>query len=273
MLIDWFTVVAQLINFAILVVALKYLLYDRILEAMDKRRQEFVDREEETRRLTREAEQEARRLEEERRKIEANWDDMIAEARREADDRRRELLAEARSAVETQEQQWRDSLRSRHDLLLTELQRETGEQATEITRRAFADLAHADIEAGMIREFVARIDALAQSVDDEMVDAVRKDADTPLTVCSAFEISAEQRSEIRQALRRFVGDDEREIEWELDRDLIAGIVVGLGARRIGWTIDTYLEGVRGRFADLMRTQLEEAAEEELSPDPGETETP
>ena len=38
MLIDWFTVVAQIVNFAILVLALKFLLYDRVTGVMEKRR-------------------------------------------------------------------------------------------------------------------------------------------------------------------------------------------------------------------------------------------
>jgi hypothetical protein len=38
-LINWFTVIAQIVNFLILVVLLKYLLYDRIIKAMDERRQ------------------------------------------------------------------------------------------------------------------------------------------------------------------------------------------------------------------------------------------
>ena len=37
MLINWFTVLAQIVNFLILVVLLKYLLYNRIIKAMDER--------------------------------------------------------------------------------------------------------------------------------------------------------------------------------------------------------------------------------------------
>ncbi len=38
MLIDWFTIIAQIINFLVLVALLKYFLYGRILQAMDRRR-------------------------------------------------------------------------------------------------------------------------------------------------------------------------------------------------------------------------------------------
>lgn len=282
MLIDWFTVVAQLVNFAILLVALKFLLYDRIIEAMEERRRDFAQREQETERLRREAEEEAKRIEENRREIEANWEDMIEEVRREAEERRHELLEEARTEAEEQERKWRDSIRSRQEQLLTELQRSTGEQATAITRRALADLANSELEKEMIEEFIVYLhDLVHEEQDGEIIEAFRADEKAPLLVRTSFEPAEEQRDEIRKALRDLVQNPEREIEWERDPDLVAGIVVRVGARSIGWTIDTYLEDLHGTFGEMLRRQMEEAAspetgdeiEEPAAPehDQGETE--
>jgi F-type H+-transporting ATPase subunit b len=258
MLIDWFTVVAQIVNFVILLVALKYLLYDRVLEAMERRRREFAEREAETERLQKEAEREASHLEERRREMEANWENMIDEARREADERRRELLEEARAEVEQQERQWRDSIRARQDRLLAELQQSTGEQATAITRRALSDLADADLEGGMVAEFVGRLEELTEAHDDEVVQALRDEGeDVPVRVRTSFELTDVQRDEIRRTLRKLVEDGHREVEWERDPDLIAGVVVEIGARSIGWTIDSYLDSLRESFAEVVRRQIEE----------------
>lgn len=258
MLIDWFTVVAQIVNFVILLVALKYVLYDRVLEAMERRRQDFAEREAETERLQEEAEEEASRLEEQRREIEANWEDMIDEARREADERRRELLEEARAEVEQQEQQWRDSIRAKQDQLLSELQQSTGQQAAAITRRALSDLANADLEGGMVDEFVDRLEELTKATGGEVVQALRdEERDEPVRVRTSFELTDDQRDEIRRTLRKLTEDGQREVEWERDSDLIAGVVVQIGARSIGWTIDSYLDSLRESFADVVRRQIEE----------------
>ncbi|MFP3883009.1 MAG: F0F1 ATP synthase subunit delta [Actinomycetota bacterium] len=265
MLIDWFTVLAQLVNFVILLVVLKFLLYDRILEAMDKRRASFAEREETTERLRREAEEETRRLEERRKEIEANWEDMIEEARREAEDRRRELMEEARTEVEHQERQWRDSVRSNQDRLLTELERSTGEQAIAISRRALQDLADADLEGEMVREFAHRLEE-AKS-DDAEIAATLRESDHPLTVYTSFELDETSRQTIRETLRDLVGDPGREIEWERDPDLVAGVVVRVGARRVGWTIDQYLEALRGAFEAVVRSHMEAPGDiDELQPD-------
>ena len=71
MLIDWFTVIAQLINFTILLVALKLLLYDRIVEAMEERRRTIEEQEERAEQARREAEERAEELEEDRHELRA----------------------------------------------------------------------------------------------------------------------------------------------------------------------------------------------------------
>lgn len=258
MLIDWFTVVAQLVNFLILLVALKFLLYDRILEAMDQRRERFIEREVETQRLLAEADDEAERIRADRADLEANWEEMIAEARREAADRRLELLEEARSQVEVREAQWMESLRDSQDRLLDQLQRETGERAIVITRHAMRDLADAELQESMVDVFIDRLAELRRAEDSAVLAALRSDDPVPIVVRTSFALSDVQRRAVRAALHELLSDPNREIEWVRDPDLIAGMVIVLGARSIGWTIDTYLAAVRAGFAEILRHQVEEA---------------
>jgi len=44
MQIDWFTLIAQIVNFLILVWLLKHFLYDRMVDGMDKRREKISSR-------------------------------------------------------------------------------------------------------------------------------------------------------------------------------------------------------------------------------------
>ncbi len=258
MLIDWFTVVAQLVNFLILVVALKFLLYDRVLGAMDQRRRRFMEREVETQRLLSEASDEAERIKADREDLEANWEEMIAEARREAADRRRELLEETRAQVEVREEQWMASLRDSQDRLLDQLQQETGERAIEITRHAVRDLADTDLEASIVDVFLERLSELDGTGESDVVAALRSDGRDPVVVRTSFALTESQRDSVRAALHRLIADPSREIEWIRDPDLVAGVVIVVGARTIGWTIDTYLAAVRASFAEILRHQVEDS---------------
>lgn len=266
MLIDWFTVVAQLINFVILVVALRYLLYGRIVDAMERRARSIATREEAAEEQRRIAEERADELERERRQLQARRDDILEEARNDADQRRRRLLDEARREVDRQEEQWAESVRARRERLLAELQQATGEKSVAIARRLLEDLADVELEGEVVRGFVRRLDE-SNGRSDETAEALRAD-ESPLYVRTAFDLTDQHRDRVRTALRDLVGDEEREIEWERDPELVAGIVVRAGSRSIGWTVDDYLDGLEDEFAELLRAELgSETPERE--PQPGE----
>lgn len=264
MLIDWFTVVAQAINFVILVVALKYLLYDRITEAMEKRRQAISTRERAAEEASREAEEARQELERERRELEARREEMLAEAGREASQRKRELLAGVRGDVERQEEEWRESVRLRQERLLGDLQRLTGEKAISITERLLHDLVDESMERALIGKLTERIGDLPEEERNTLADALRSDH-SPILVRGAFDLSEESRQRIRHALEDLAGDLERDLTFQHDPDLIAGIVIQAGPQTVGWTMGGYLEDLEKEFADVLRGELRAAGDGEGGP--------
>jgi len=99
-LINWFTVVAQIVNFLVLVFLLKYFLYDRVIRAMDQREQKIQQRLQEAEEKKQEAEQEAEAYGKKNRDFDAKREEMLAQAKKEADARRKELTEEARQTVD-----------------------------------------------------------------------------------------------------------------------------------------------------------------------------
>jgi F-type H+-transporting ATPase subunit b len=269
MLIDWVTVIAQLVNFAILLVALKFLLYDRIVDAMEARRKAIVEREAAAERRRHEADEEAERLEQQQRELDARRDELIADARRDAADRKNELMEEARAEVERHEAQWNDSIRDRQDRLLTELQRTTGTQAVAICRRALRDLVDADLEDRIVAGFLERLAADEDAVHAAFTEALQGADSTPLLVTTGFEPSDDLRDEIRTELRELADSDPLELEWALDRDLIAGVVVKAGAREVGWSIRAYLDGLAEVFEAVVRDHLDPATDAPAAEDTAE----
>jgi len=257
-LIDWFTVVAQLVNFAILLVVLKFLLYDRIVQAMEERRRAIAEREGQAEQRRREADEKATQLDEERRELADRRRDLLDEARRHAEERRAELLEEARERVAEQEKQWKESVRTERIDLLTELQRATGEHARAIARRLLRDLADADLEERLVHGLLDRVDAIPEEERREFVDAVHSQ-DQPLVVSTAFEIGSDQRRRLAERLRELAGDPDREIQWERDPELVAGAVISGGGRQITWTVDGYLAGLREEFEDRLAAGRMEGA--------------
>lgn len=260
MLIDWFTVVAQLVNFAILVVALKFLLYDRLMDAMEKRRASIAQQEAKAEEGAREAEEELTRLRKDRLELESQRDEMLEQTRREADERRRQLLREARAEVEQQEEEWRASVRTRQERLLGDLQRLTGEKAVAVTRRLLADMADRSLQEALTAALVERIGRIPEEERSAIAEAVRS-SDAPILVRSAFDPSVADRENVDKVLGELVGELDRPVSWELDPGLVGGIVLQAGARTVGWSVEGYLEEVERELAELLRAEVGPAGRE------------
>ena len=113
MLFDWFTVAAQLANFAILVWLLKRFLYRPVLDAMDAREKRVRETVAAADRQKAAAEEETKRLREQQDAFAAQKEALLEKAREEAAATRDELLAQARKEADASQTQRRDLARSR----------------------------------------------------------------------------------------------------------------------------------------------------------------
>ncbi|MCF8066354.1 MAG: hypothetical protein K9K36_13980, partial [Desulfarculaceae bacterium] len=110
MLIDWFTVAAQVVNFLILVWLLKHFLYDRIIKAIDQREADIAARFEEAEAKQDAAARKESEPDQRRRELEEQSGSLLAEAKEQAEQRRQELVAQAKQEVEGQRDNWREAL-------------------------------------------------------------------------------------------------------------------------------------------------------------------
>ena len=120
MLIDWFTIAAQIVNFLVLVWLLKHFLYGRIVSAIDAREKKIAAG------LTDAAakEQVSRRsncdlYQAKLADFEKQQETMLANARLEADKRRNELIEAAREQVRLLETKWQEDLDRERNAFLT----------------------------------------------------------------------------------------------------------------------------------------------------------
>ena len=112
MLINWFTVAAQIVNFLILVALLKHFLYGPIVAAMTAREGRIAAQLTEAQQKSQAAEQEEASLRQKIREIEEQRQEMLTEAGRQAEAHKQELFSQARQEVEQIRQKWAASLRA-----------------------------------------------------------------------------------------------------------------------------------------------------------------
>jgi F-type H+-transporting ATPase subunit b len=249
MQIDWLTVVAQIVNFLILVWLLKRFLYRPVLDAMTRREERIAARLAEAAQREDEAEDRAREYREKSEALEQARNEKIEEARDAAEREGRSLLDKARHEIDEQREKWRDALRREHEDLRKTLEREVIESAVNISRRALADLADADLENGIIRTLLRRLQDLPREKRKLFAEASE-----PLRLSSSFDLDQETRERLREALATSA-----ELEYRRDDGLLCGIAVIGGGHKLEWNVADYLDDIDTRVHDLLAAPTAERA--------------
>jgi len=252
MLIDWFTVVAQAVNFLILVWLMKRYLYQPILKALDAREKriaaELADAN------AKEVEAEAEREEFKRKNDEFDrlHTALLGKATDEATSERQRLLDAARKDADSLRARLQDSLRNEYQHLNEEIARRTRAEVFAIARKALTDLAGTGLEERMVEVFVCQLRGLGQE-EKESLAAMLKSPDIPVLVRTAFELALPQRALIETTVRENLSAG-IPIRFEVVPDLVSGIELIMQGEKIAWSIADYLASLNKGVNDLLKAQ-------------------
>lgn len=250
MLIDWFTVAAQIINFLVLVGILKYFLYGRIIRAMREREDKIAARLSEAEEREQEARQELEKYQRQNEELARKQEQMLAQAREETELERKKLLREAREEVDRAKARWHETLAREKDAFLADLRQRAGRQVLEVARRALADLANADLEEHIVRIFSQRLNEMDADKLHILHSTLQRDRN--VMIVSSFELSEEAKKTIAEILRRHGGNNIN-LKYQVSPEVISGIELKIPGHKIAWSLDHYLESLE----EDLRSALEE----------------
>lgn len=253
MQIDWFTLIAQIVNFVILLALLKHFLFDRIVATMDKRRDKIAAELSSAEQKEKQAEEQLQKYRRQEEELQARQDAILEDAREEAKRKRQELIDQARKEVESQKANWKESLERQQKDLENELRRQLGAQVYAVSRKVLADLANRDIEKRIVEKFIRQLEEL----DDEMrkrIGSLLENLKGSLLVITSFEPSPADKKRITEAIRSQLVDGV-ETRYETSSELIGGIVIEADGRRVAWTIDGFLSELENRLAEMVERSV------------------
>ena len=264
MLIDWFTVGAQALNFLILVWLMRRFLYKPILSAIDAREkriaQELADADAKK--------SEAQKERDEFQRKNADWEQhrpaLFKKATDEAEAERGRLLDEARKTANDLSAKRREGLRVDATNLNQAIAREAQEQVFVIARKALADLATTTLEEQMCNVFTRRLHEMG-SADKLALGGAMKAATTPSLIRSAFDLPANQRAAIQDALNRSFSAD-LPLRFEKAPDLVSGIELTANGQKIAWSISNYLTSLETAVGELLKGKKPVVGEGEPQPE-------
>jgi F-type H+-transporting ATPase subunit b len=253
-LLDPFTVVAQIFNFLVLVFLLRRFLYGPIVRAMQEREERVLAREEDAEAARQEALQEAAAYRERNSELERAGHEMLAQARAEAEAERRAQINLAREEIEELKARWHQALEREQSEFLDELRRRIAGQVHVIARKALQDLADADLEQRMVDRFIGRVRGMDPGERHEIIAAARRSGED-IVVTSAFELPQETTERLLEAVRREVGDGIG-VHFDRSHDLMLGIEMRAHGHKLSWTLDAYLDSLAENLFDALEAETE-----------------
>lgn len=244
MLIDWFTVGAQTLNFLILVWLLKRFLYKPILDAIDGREKIISKKLSDADQKNSEALKEREEFQKKNSVFDQQRAALLSQATTEVQAERQRLLDVARLAADTLRSKQQAALQSEEQHMHEAITRRTHEEVFALTRKMLADLAGATLEERMTEVFVKCLQALDGDAKESLIQAWKtaaiKTSPEPMRVRSAFVLPPAQQGALQQALRDLLSA-EIEIEYETAPDLLSGIELNLNGQKLAWNMHDYLE--------------------------------
>jgi F-type H+-transporting ATPase subunit b len=216
MLIDWFTVSAQITNFVVLVWLLKRLLYKPVLDAMDRRERTVVAQ---------------------LRDAEAMRERLLEEVRRESETLRKKWLA----TLQEERNAWREELAAR-------VQREI----FAIARQTLRDLAGEELEQRIAHVFLGRIRALTGEEKSRLVTCLETSR-RPALIRSALDLPDSIRTRIEDTIKATL-TPMVQLQFQTVPELLGGIELALDGHKIAWSIEGYLSSLEESVSQFVGTK-------------------
>jgi F-type H+-transporting ATPase subunit b len=257
MLIDWFTVVAQALNFLILVWLLKRFLYKPILNAIDAREKRIATELANADARMTEAGQERDEFKRKNEEFDHQRAALLNKVEDEAAAGRQRLLDEARKESDTLRIKWQEALRSEHQSLSEELTRRTREEVFAIARKTLTDLATTTLEGEMTDAFVRRLRELSSEEKGALQSAFEA-ASTPAIIRSTFDLPSAQRTAIEGVVKEVLAI-KTQVQFEIAPDLVSGIELTANGHKIAWSIGNYLASLKKSVDDLLNSRPKQTA--------------
>lgn len=255
MLIDWFTVGAQTLNFLILVWLMKRFLYQPVLDAIDAREQRIAQELADAAQKQAQAQQEREEFQKKNTDFDQQRDTQRSQLKDEISTERQRLLDEARQAANALQIKRQEALISELQTLQHDIARRSREEVLGIANQVLTDLADTTLEARMVEVFTQRLRELDVAAKTELTQALNTAAN-PVQVRSAFVLSPQQQAAIRSALADTLSS-EIQMQFDTAPGLISGIELSANGWKLAWNMADSLASLEQRIAELVQAQTEQ----------------
>lgn len=236
MLIDWFTVIAQIINFLVLVGFLKFFLFDPILDRVDNRRKEMLEKQENTEKKLNEAEEKKQTYQKKLDEIEKEAKNRLQKADEEAKNEKNRQLKDIRNQIKQKEQVWIEGLEKEKKEHMDQIKKQMELAIFSGIKKILKEFYDTEFQEKMLKNFLQKIEKIK---DDEIKNV------ESLKFFSSFVITNEWKEKMKVTIKKKFG--EKKIDFEQDEKVLGGVMIEANSHRIIWNPMNYLDSLEKSF--------------------------
>lgn len=247
--INWFTVIAQIFNFLLLVWLLKKFLYKPVLIAIDEREKNIVARLNEADAKKEKAIKEHDEFIDKNKQFDAEKQNMMDVAIAGAKVQNDKLFEDARIQIDAQHIKQQQAIVDMENNLKTNVTQKTQQAILNVSKKVLADLASVDFETLVVAFFIKKLQALNDEAAEQLKTSFKL-SNKPLLVQSAFPIDELQQNEIKSAVENLL-EIPTAIEFVQTPEIISGIELSTSGYKLAWSISAYMAALQQNLeADL-----------------------
>jgi len=213
---------------------------------MDERENAIISRQKVAENAKREAQAEAQSYRKKKEELSAEHEELLIKAKEDAKEFRADMMKKARDEIEETKIDWQRDLQRQRDDFISDLRKYSGQQLYAISRRALKDLANEDLDQQIMIVFINRLKNLEEPERKTIRDFL-KDSEQIITVRSAFKVPDDVQQKIKDVLSSHAEADVR-VQFEMEDDLISGMVMSAKNVEIAWSIAGYLDSLEADFS-------------------------
>lgn len=235
MAIDWFTVVAQILNFLILIWLLKKLLFRPIMNAMERRELGISGRLQQAHLQKADAEALQQQYQQHLQQLQTEKDAMMLQAREEAENEKTALLQCLNDEIQRKKAQFETEIQQQQQGLGGQISRALTEKTLALSDSLLRQLAGQSLEQHIIDHFLAHLTGLPEQEQNAVRQTLLQHS---ATIISRFQLDQATRQKLEDWVNEFAPGCE--LAFSQRDSLICGIALEAGGHSWEWTIERYL---------------------------------
>ena len=232
-------VIANWVNFFILVWLMAKFLYRPIINAMNEREKRIAANIKDAAEKADVATKEAETYRLKNAEFDKNREAELNKMREEIESLRKSMSAEVKSEVEELRKRWKDELDNERRSLAEDAKRVAAKQFSEFAVHVLKDLADETMEERIASKFVSRIENLSSEDKAKLASAVG--AADSVSLRSSFALSKAAQDKIVAAVKKASGKDALDVEVKQSADVVCGIELDAGSWSVMWSLASYLD--------------------------------